>query len=221
MSNPIQELQRVGLTLWAAYGEHGPGNVPEHLFDRFQRAARVARQFLEDYDERSEIAASSSVWYEQLSAAIDELGELLVQACQRPEGLNFVTGEAGLIPRRDKYERVETLLQTLERMSDLPAENDVSRNEPTVTPLGPAESIPVFNCLVYVRRDTGQVCGRVANLADIAHEDTSEALVLRQLVQTFKQRVQRYQESGDAIPWIEPPAALQEGEEQRWIAVHL
>ena len=82
---------------------------------------------------------------------------------------------------------------------------------------------PVFNCIVYVARPdaAGLVVARVANLAGIEGRGKSEREALSQIVPSFKARLAAHIADGESIPWIEPPAAANQGETQRLIAVHL
>ncbi|MEX2176074.1 MAG: hypothetical protein WD872_17060 [Pirellulaceae bacterium] len=81
----------------------------------------------------------------------------------------------------------------------------------------------VFNCVVNVapRGADGIVVATVANLPDLVGRGKSEREALAQVVPAFKQVVARHHAVGEPIPWIEPPRALQPGEAQRLIPVHL
>ena len=88
----------------------------------------------------------------------------------------------------------------------------------TSTPL----EVPVFNCLVYVAsRQQGGVRARVANLPDLQCEAASEREALAKLVPAFKKRVGDLTSSGTDIPWIDPPMPVVDGEQTRFIPVHL
>jgi len=83
-------------------------------------------------------------------------------------------------------------------------------------------AVPVFNCIVYVSRDdAGIVRARVANLAGLEFTAGSEREALGKIVPAFKQRVIELLSSKTPIPWIEPPAPPESGEQKRLIAVHL
>ncbi|HWC90499.1 MAG TPA: hypothetical protein VG433_12615 [Pirellulales bacterium] len=81
--------------------------------------------------------------------------------------------------------------------------------------------IPVFSCIVYVSRVDGGVRARVANLPDLACTAASEREALAKVVAAFKQCVGELLRSATAIPWVEPPAAAEAGEQRRLLAVHL
>lgn len=84
-------------------------------------------------------------------------------------------------------------------------------------------SVPVFNCIVILTRDqaTDRLSARVANLAGIAAEGNAERELLILLTKRFKALVQDCVQNNRPIPWIDPPSALQPGEQQRFIPVHL
>ncbi|HEY5312328.1 MAG TPA: hypothetical protein VIK18_07400 [Pirellulales bacterium] len=81
--------------------------------------------------------------------------------------------------------------------------------------------VPVFSCIVYVSRTEGGVRARAANLPELECTAASEREALAKVVAAFKQRVGELLRSGAAIPWVEPPAAAEAGEQRRLLAVHL
>jgi hypothetical protein len=87
---------------------------------------------------------------------------------------------------------------------------------------GGKQSVPVFTCIVYLRReDDGTVSGRVANLAEITASAASERELLSKLTREFKSCVRNLTEAGQVIPWIEPVQPRLENEQLRAIPVHL
>ena len=85
-----------------------------------------------------------------------------------------------------------------------------------------SDPIPVFNCIVYVHADeSGGMRARVANLAGIECTGANEREALSKVVATFKQAISDLMQGESAIPWIEPPAAKEPGEQERFIPVHL
>lgn len=83
-------------------------------------------------------------------------------------------------------------------------------------------SVPVFNCIVYVLRDSsGSVSGRVANLPDLEFTASTERDLLGKIVKEFKRVVLEYSKSANGVPWIEPPIAKEPNEQTRLIPVHL
>ena len=83
-------------------------------------------------------------------------------------------------------------------------------------------NVPVFTCLIYIRQnDDGTVAGRVANLAGIEASGSSERGALSKLVREFKTQVAMLHETGQQIPWIDPPPPPTEHEQIRSVPVHL
>lgn len=83
-------------------------------------------------------------------------------------------------------------------------------------------NVPVFNCVVNVGPTAeGAIVATVANLAGMSAAGKSEREALAAVVGQFKAAMNRYHESGEAIPWIDPPMAPTAGQLQRLIAVHL
>lgn len=87
--------------IWTMYLELGPGKLADTCLNDYETAKR---QFLE---------AASSELRPSFQASLGELTDLLHRCVHRSEGLCFVTGEAGLIPRKDQHERCEALLAQL------------------------------------------------------------------------------------------------------------
>ena len=84
-------------------------------------------------------------------------------------------------------------------------------------------SVPVFNCIVILTRDTttDRLSARVTNLAGLTAEGNAERELLILLTKRFKVFVQDCLQHNREIPWIDPPAAPLPGEQQRFIPVHL
>lgn len=82
---------------------------------------------------------------------------------------------------------------------------------------------PVFNCVVHVAPPDpgGRVVARVANLPQVSAQAASERQALAAVVSTVKRLLVEWLARGQPIPWIDPPAAPQPGEQTRYIAVHL
>ena len=88
-------------------------------------------------------------------------------------------------------------------------------------PLRPVE-VPVFSCIVYVAKvSAGGVHARIANLDGIECDAGSEREALSKIVPAFKQRVSKLHADGNDIPWIDPPLAKRDDEQERLVPVHL
>ncbi|TWU47928.1 hypothetical protein [Rubripirellula reticaptiva] len=93
----------------------------------------------------------------------------------------------------------------------------------TSLPVGsqPAD-VPSFGCIVYVRANpAGGVIARVANLDGIEIAGSTERDVLSRIVPQFKKKIQDHMAADKPIPWTEPPAAMTEGEQKRFLPMHL
>ena len=103
MQSEIKTYHRVASELWHQYLDVGPGTLPaDALDDLLATQACVLSATNHRTVARSEILD-----------LVSELETLLRRCVERPEGLCFVTGEAGLIPRRDLHEQCEQLLLKL------------------------------------------------------------------------------------------------------------
>jgi hypothetical protein len=83
--------------------------------------------------------------------------------------------------------------------------------------------VPVYNCVVIVspRAADGMVRARCATVAGIDFAGRSEREALSQVVAAFKATIARHLAADLPVPWIDPPAQPNPGEQQRFIAVHL
>ncbi|MEY3460236.1 MAG: hypothetical protein RL215_3393 [Planctomycetota bacterium] len=84
-------------------------------------------------------------------------------------------------------------------------------------------SVPVFNCIVILKKDpeTGRAVGRIANLEGFEGEASGERELLFMLTRRFRETVQNCTKLGQPIPWKEPAEVAGSGEQQRFIPVHL
>ena len=99
---------------------------------------------------------------------------------------------------------------------------DPESQDPRINVVGPAESIPVYNCPIIISRlDNGQLHGQVASLDGIESQATTEREVLEQIVSQFKKAIGRYLQAGVEIPWVDPARAPVSGQVERHIPVHL
>ncbi len=96
----IASLHKAAQDLWQRYLELGPGRLPDDAMEPY-------------LNERAALKTDVV----EVHALLAELEPLLRRCVERTEGLCFVTGEAGLIPRRDLHAKCEELLDQLERLS--------------------------------------------------------------------------------------------------------
>jgi hypothetical protein len=92
-----------------------------------------------------------------------------------------------------------------------------------VKPLGPPESIPVYNCIALVapRGADGLVHVRAANVAGLRTSGQNEREALQHLVGAFKIIISQATAEGRPVPILDQPIAAAPDEQQRLIAVHL
>jgi hypothetical protein len=83
--------------------------------------------------------------------------------------------------------------------------------------------VPVYNCHVLVapRDAEGWIVARASALPEATGRGRSEREALTQVVAAFKAVILRSTADGGQVSWSSPPLALQPGDQERWIAVHL
>ena len=106
LSNTLLQLSNEAESLWNKYLELGPGKLPKDGFEPIGSLLGELRRRLSGLDE------PRKGWSEDFESASNDL-HLLRRCVERAEGLSFVTGEAGLIPRRDLHERCEAAIHSL------------------------------------------------------------------------------------------------------------
>lgn len=94
----LSRLERI----WQDYLDSGPGAVDSALFADVEPTAARVTAMLQEREAPSE-----------LILAIETGVNLACRCVQRSEGLCFITGEAGLVPRRDLHEKFEGALATI------------------------------------------------------------------------------------------------------------
>ena len=100
----IQLLHQAARELWEAYLTCGPSKLSPDAMEPF-----IAQ--------KNALPTASDDDATELHALLEELEPLLRRCAERPEGLCFVSGEAGLIPRRDLHEKCEELLDRLQSLT--------------------------------------------------------------------------------------------------------
>jgi hypothetical protein len=112
--NDVRQLQTCLLEfhsqvsrVWTVYRDVGPGRVDAALFDGGEAAAARVLELLGDDDISRTLAA------DELRAAVAKACDLATRCATRPEGLCFITGEAGLVPRRDWHAAMDGALAVI------------------------------------------------------------------------------------------------------------
>jgi len=96
------DVARCGDILWAEYKQHGPSELPAEVYDEFEAAAKALGELLEEADDNSAI--------DHLRSELETLDDLAYRCRYHPQGLNFISGEAGLVSRKDLHEAMERAL---------------------------------------------------------------------------------------------------------------
>lgn len=92
---------------------------------------------------------------------------------------------------------------------------------PQIKPISSPIPVPVFNVVIFVSQDDRGVLARVANLPDLEFRGSSEPTALKQAITKVKQILAEWHAAGEEIPWIDPIPEPDDGEQQRWVPVHL
>lgn len=98
----VGRLLSAAEAVWARHREAGPGRTDAALYDAVTAAA--------DELQPGSLPAEAA-------AAVETLRDLSHRCCCRPEGLCFIAGESGLIPRKDLHALFEQSLAVLRRFA--------------------------------------------------------------------------------------------------------
>ena len=128
LAQRIGQLAEAGQLLWSRYQDVGPGRVAAGYYEAVQTAAQQLDEALPANDAPhwlAKVTDQPSVWLDELRDCAARLADLARRCACTPQGLSFVTGEAGLLPRRDQHEAFEGALRELrERAAGLKAGGD-------------------------------------------------------------------------------------------------
>lgn len=109
----LSELHDRASRIWRLYLENGPGRVPDVLYDNVDSAARLLNVQL-GIDPLRRMIDQMDLDVSQLERTIGDTVEFARRCAATPIGLSFISGEAGLIPRRDQHLAFEASLEQLE-----------------------------------------------------------------------------------------------------------
>jgi len=101
-------------TIWKQYQQHGPGRVRSDLFDPVDSTANRLKPLLHQLAAVDSLQ-TGGVDLVEIGATIRLTTELARRCACTPQGLCFISGEAGLIPRKDQHDVIESALQRLSR----------------------------------------------------------------------------------------------------------
>lgn len=105
VTDSLRRLVQAAEIVWAEYQKVGPSKVGAKLYDAVATAA-------------DEIEQSSHQFGNKTTENVKQLRDLCYRCACTPMGLCFVTGEAGLIPRKDQHEAFECALKELSDWAD-------------------------------------------------------------------------------------------------------
>ncbi len=116
-------------TLWAEYQALGPGNLRQDLFAGIEARSRSIHDSLQSAEHRrtvsklldairgDEVVGDDAA--KHLLSSIEVARELAYRCACTETGLSFVTGEAGLIPRKDQHAAMDRAIETLHQQFGL------------------------------------------------------------------------------------------------------
>lgn len=111
----LDSFSRQATQIWNNYLQTGPGQLQVEVWEALQKLAT-------ELDER--LRSSSLPDVDALLQAVAIITDLTQRCACRSEGLSFVSGEYGLIPRRDQHDQLSAALGHLqERLDQLSTES--------------------------------------------------------------------------------------------------
>ena len=117
----LDQFLQEAADLWQHYQAVGPGKVDRLLFDRLELKAERLATLLDTVSDAG-IGKSLGVDEKGGAAGLGEAIETVMRLANRcafsPQGLSFVTGEAGLIPNRQQHLEFENQLINLRHQLD-------------------------------------------------------------------------------------------------------
>lgn len=106
----LKQFLDLASAVWASYLRVGPGRVDGRLFEGIEELADSLIGFL------GEAGADKADETITVAEHVQQVRELCKRCVHHAEGLCFITGEAGLIPRRDLHEAMESSLTSLREL---------------------------------------------------------------------------------------------------------
>lgn len=101
----LTDFHKMAIAVWTTYQDVGPGRVEAALFDGGELLASQIATLLADEATATDLPAE--IDGDALQAAVLKIADLANRCATRSEGLCFITGEAGLVPRRDWHIAME------------------------------------------------------------------------------------------------------------------
>ncbi len=114
---PLAEFTRQAGRIWTAYQVSGPGGVERESFDGVDASASELRRLLGNAELIGAVGQLTGNdperWLHELADAVGRAHDLSYRCACTSLGLCFITGEAGLLPRRDQHESFQQALGIL------------------------------------------------------------------------------------------------------------
>ncbi|MDG2384126.1 MAG: hypothetical protein P8N76_20820 [Pirellulaceae bacterium] len=100
MNDRLCGFWQAAARLWSNYLDRGPGRITPEFWRQLQR-------------EHDQLVDDLNLESSERREAVHTLMSLAQDCAETSRGLCFVTGEAGLVPRRDQHKRFERALAIL------------------------------------------------------------------------------------------------------------
>ncbi len=105
----IDNFLKIVNQIWNAYQQTGPGSLSEEWMIELRRSHKEVERYIQQESARFD--------HEKLNEICRVLFLLCERCITRTEGLCFVSGEAGLVPRQDLHEQFVGSLEDLKKFS--------------------------------------------------------------------------------------------------------
>lgn len=113
----INDLHSRAAQLWQLYLDRGPGQLSTDDLAPFLSAVEQVRALVDSPQPNTELKKDTE-WTSKLEDALTRIEPLLRRCVERSEGLCFVTGEAGLIPRKDLHNECDEAILQIKKLAD-------------------------------------------------------------------------------------------------------
>lgn len=117
----LDQFLQEATEFWRHYHAVGPGKVDSRLFDGLDRTAKRLATLLDTGSNEGtgkSLKVGEEDWAADPGEAIETVMRLANLCAFSPQGLSFVTGEAGLIPNRQQHDQFEKQLVVFRQQLD-------------------------------------------------------------------------------------------------------
>lgn len=108
-------VDQIGM-IWQAYQENGPGRVNEELYEGIESSSEQLVERLQNRDVVETLERRTECSLEDFRNSLKQLQDLSRRCVLLPQGLCFLSGEAGLIPRKDQVDAFEQSFAVLQEV---------------------------------------------------------------------------------------------------------